>query len=84
MTTQLSCVAYIKAPLVLFCTLAILALGASSASAATPGPGYTIDSFAIPTHFSTAHNVECATTLQDCGVAFAISLRSSWNCDDYA
>jgi len=39
--------------------IAVLALGVSSASAATAGPGFTISSFAAPTHFSAAENTEC-------------------------
>jgi hypothetical protein len=64
-TTQPSCVAYLKVPLFLLCTLAILAFGVSSASAAVPAPGWTLDSVPTPTNFfsSPSEDKECEARL---------------------
>ena len=43
-------------------TLVILAFAATSASAATAAPGWTLDSFATPTNFSAGETAECPVT----------------------
>jgi hypothetical protein len=44
-------------------SLVAFALAAATATAATPAPGWTIDSFALPSDFSAADNAECLNTL---------------------
>ncbi|HEY2142274.1 MAG TPA: hypothetical protein VGG98_09480 [Solirubrobacteraceae bacterium] len=54
----------IRLALVLGGLLAMLALCAGPAGAATPAPGLTVDSFATPTNFSSDHNSVCVSDLK--------------------
>jgi hypothetical protein len=55
-------------PVLLACLLAGLVLfDAGSAPAATPAPGFTIDSFATPTNFSPSDNSGCSATVSQTG-----------------
>jgi hypothetical protein len=45
-------------------TLFVVAAG--EANAATPGPGWTLDSFALPTNFSPDHDAGCLANFQEC------------------
>jgi hypothetical protein len=46
-------------------TLVVAALFAGAASAATPAPGWTIDGFPTPTHFSEGDNARCLQGLEN-------------------
>jgi len=49
----------VTARLTVAVSLAAFVLGTGSATAATPAPGWTIDSLAMPTNFSAANNAQC-------------------------
>jgi hypothetical protein len=73
----------LAAALVLVVVLATALIGAAPASAASPDPGWAIDSFAEPTSFSSAHNTECLEALGS-EEEEAQSLTSGLSCDGYS
>lgn len=62
--------------------LLVFLLPSSSALAATPAPGWTIDSFAKPTSFSSTHNAKCLEELGSNG-AGEEHFSERLSCDSY-
>jgi hypothetical protein len=63
-------------PAGLVLALALLLLGAGSASAATPAAGWTIASLAAPTDFSPSADAQCAEDLELCD-SYVVSARNA-------